>query len=109
MNKGAENTLATQVKEAIKGARQCAIEVYCPMGNPAGKRLMKALSFAGVKAHLIEVVATPNTGVLIETSQDCAGVGLAIQSAFRVAALDAHLLVQNTRAPNVVVIHLNGP
>jgi hypothetical protein len=109
MNKTVETkTLAIQVKEALKGAQKCAIEIHSPLNNPAGKRLHKILSVAGVKANLVEVVATPNTGILIETCPDCAGVGLAIQSAFRVAALEAHLLVQNTRIPNMVVIHLNA-
>lgn len=109
MNKAAETrTLATQVKEALKGAKQCSIEIHSPLNNPAGKRLLKSLSVAGVKASLIEVVDTPHTGILIETCPDCAGVGLAIQSAFRVAAIEAHLLVQEVRIPNMVVIHLNS-
>ena len=109
MNKAAETrTLATQVKEALKGSTQCTIEIHSPMANPAGKRLHKSLSVAGVNANLIEVVATPNTGILIETCPDCAGVGLAIQSAFKVAGLEAHLLVQTTRHPNTVAIHLNA-
>ena len=108
MNTVAETrALATQVKEALKSASKCTIEIHSPIGNEAGKRLVKALSIAGVKASLINITATPNTGILIETSQECAGVGLAVQSAFRVAAIEAHLLVQNTRSPNTVVIHLN--
>ncbi|HUS36373.1 MAG TPA: hypothetical protein VM680_13560 [Verrucomicrobiae bacterium] len=109
MNKVAETkTLAIQVKDALKGAQKCVIEIHSPLNNPAGKRLLKSLSVAGVKANLIQVVDTPHTGILIETCPDCAGVGLAIQSAFRVAAVEAHLLVQNVRIPNTVVIHLNS-
>ena len=109
MNKAIESrTLATQVKEAVKGSANCVIEIHSPIGNPSGQRLLKSLSISGVKASLIEIVATPNTGILIETSQACAGVGLAVQSAFRVATLEAHLLVQNTRRPNTVIIHLGA-
>lgn len=109
MNKALETrTFAIHVKDALKGAQQCVIEIHSPIRNPAGKRLLKSLSVAGVKATLIEVVDTPHTGILIETGQECAGVGLAIQSAFRVAALEAHLLVQSPREPNLVVIHLNS-
>jgi hypothetical protein len=109
MNKAVETkTLATQVKEAVKGAKQCVIEIHSPVTNPAGKRLLKSLSIAGVKASLVQVVDTPHTGILIETCPDCAGVGLAIQSAFKVAAVEAHLLVQEVRIPNMVIIHLNS-
>jgi hypothetical protein len=109
MNKAVETkALATQVKEALKGAKQCVIEIHSPLNNPAGKRLLKSLSVAGVKANLIEVVDTPHTGILIETCQECAGVGLSIQSAFKVAAIEAHLLIQNVRIPNMVIIHLNS-
>jgi hypothetical protein len=33
---------------------------------------------------------------------------LSIQTAFSVVGLEAHLLVQNTRRPDLVVIHLNS-
>jgi hypothetical protein len=109
MNKAVETkTLAGHVKEALKSAKQCEIEIHSPVSNPAGKRLLKSLSIAGVKANLVQVVDTPHTGVLIETCPDCAGVGLAIQSAFRVAAMEAHLLVQEVRIPKMVIIHLNS-
>lgn len=109
MNKTVETkTLATNVKEALKGAKQCVIEIHSPISNPAGKRLLKSLSVAGVKANLIEVVDTPHTGILIETCQECAGIGLAIQSAFKIAAVEAHLLIQEVRIPHMVIIHLNS-
>ena len=91
MNKAIESrAVATQVKQALKGGKNCTIEIHSPMGNPAGKRLAKSLAVSGVKADLVEVVASPNTGILIETVPECAGVGLAIQSAFKVAAVEAH-------------------
>ena len=109
MNKAMESrALGTQVKEALKASRQCVIEIHSPVGNSAGRRLHKTLSVAGVKANLIEVVSKPNIGILIETSQECAGIGLAIQTAFGVAGIEAHLLVQNTRDPRTVVIHMGS-
>src|SRR5947199_9765547 len=100
--------LASKFKEALKTAHHCSFEIRSPMGNAIGRRLQKALDVAGVKAELIEVVATPNAGILIETCQDCAGIGLSIQTAFKTVGLEAHLLVQNTGQPDFVIIHLNS-
>ena len=99
-------TMTAQVKEALKGAKTCAIEIRSPIGNAAGQRLAKAFRLAGVKTDLIEVTAVPNPGILIETCPDCAAVGLAVQTGFGTAGLEAHLLIQTTRIPNKVVIHL---
>src|SRR5205085_9155212 len=100
--------LASKFKEALKDTRRCSFEIRSAVGNATGQRLHHALTLAGVKAHLIEAVAPPSSGILIETSQECAGVGLSIQTAFKTVGLDAHLLVQVTRDPNTVVIHLNS-
>src|SRR5688500_1327240 len=109
MNKAIESrTLATQVKEAVKGSANCVIEIHSPTGNPSGQRLLKSLSISGVKASLSEIVATPNTGILLAASQARAGVGLAVQRAFRVATREDHFLVQNTRRPYAVIIHLGA-
>ena len=99
-------TLTTQVKEALKGAKTCVLEIRSPIGNPAGQRLVKAFRMAGVRTDFIEVTAVPNSGILIETCPDFAAVGLAVQTGFGTAGLEAHLLVQTTRIPNKVVIHL---
>jgi hypothetical protein len=101
-------TLTAQVKEALKVAKTCVIEIRSPMGNAAGQRLLKALRLAGVKTDLIEVTATPNPGILIETCPECAAIGLAVQTGFGTAGLEAHLLVQTTRIPNKVIIHLGS-
>lgn len=101
-------SLASHVKQALKGSEKCTIEIHSPMGNPAGERLKKTLSAAGVKTKLIEIVANPNTGILIECSQECSKLALAVQTAFGIIGMEAHLLVQNTREPNMIVIHLNG-
>jgi hypothetical protein len=109
MNKAAESReLATKFKQAMKVAGNCAIEIRTPIGNPAGQRLHKSLTLAGVKTELIDVVATPNSGILIEACQDCAQLGLSIQSAFTGVGVEAHLLVQNTTRENIVIIHLNA-
>ena len=101
-------TLAFKFKEAVKHSKRCSFEIRTAIGNAAGQRLHKALTVAGVQAKLIQVVAAPSAGILIETSQDCGGVGVSIQSAFKAVGLDAHLLVQNTRDADLVVIHLNS-
>ena len=99
-------TLTAQVKEALKGAKTCVIEIRSPKGNTAGQRLLKALRLAGVKTELTEVAATPNAGILIETCPECAAIGLAVQTGFGTVGMEAHLLVQTTRIPNKVIIHL---
>jgi hypothetical protein len=101
-------TLATKFKELSKGTGHCAIEIRSPIGNAAGERLQQTFNVAGIKSTLLNVVATPNTGILIETSQECAALGLSIQTAFKAVDMEAHLLVQNTQRPEVVVIHLNA-
>ena|ERR1041385_4373185 len=109
MNKAIENrALTTKLKEALKESKGCIVEIRTPIGNAAGQRLQRTLTIAGVKATVVDVVATPNAGVLIETSQQCAKIGLAIQTAFSGVGVEAHLLVQNTRHPEVVVIHLSS-
>ena len=100
--------LASKFKEAVKGSTRCHFEIRSPIGNTVGRRLHKSFDVAGVKAKLIEVVATPNAGILIETSQDCAAVGLSIQTAFKTFGIEAHLLVQNTSDPHLVILHLNS-
>jgi hypothetical protein len=76
MNKALESrTLATKFKEALQGSEGCTIEIRSPAGNATGERLHKALTLAGVPTELIDVTATPNTGVLIEASQPCANIG----------------------------------
>lgn len=109
MNKAAESReLATKFKQAMKAARNCAIEIRTPIGNPTGHRLHKSLTLAGVKTALVDVVATPHSGILIEACQDCAELGLSIQSAFTGVGVEAHLLVQNNTRENMVIIHLNA-
>jgi hypothetical protein len=109
MNKALDSgTLATKFKESIKSSRECTVEIRAPMGNTAGQRLQKALSLAGVTAELISVAATPKAGIMIEASQRCAQIALSIQTSFKAAGLDAHLLVQNARRPDLVIIHLNA-
>jgi hypothetical protein len=100
--------LASKFKEAVKHAGRCSFEIRSPIGNAIGQRLQKALEIAGVKTELIEVVATPNAGILIETSQECGGLGLSIQTAFKAIGMEAHLLIQNTGQTNLVIIHLNS-
>ena len=109
MSKALESgTLANKFKEALKTGKNCAIEIRAPLGNPAGRRLHKALALAGVTTSMVDVVATPHTGILIETNQQCAKTGLSVQSAFSAVGMDAHLLVQNTHRENSVIIHLNS-
>jgi hypothetical protein len=109
MNKALESgTLADKFKQALKAGKNCAIEIRTPLGNPAGQRLHKALKLARVETSLVDVVATPHAGILIETNQQCAKTGLSIQSAFSAVGMDAHLLVQNTYRENIVIIHLNS-
>ena len=109
MNKAVESgTLANKFKEALKAGKNCIIEIRTPLGNAAGQRLHKALSLAGVKTSVVDVVATPHSGILIETNQQCAKTGLSIQTAFSSVGMDAHLLIQNTPRADIVIIHLNS-
>ena len=109
MNKALKSgTLADKFKQALKAGKNCVIEIRTPLGNPAGQRLHKALKLAGVNTTFVDVVATPHTGILIETNQQCAKTGLSIQSAFSAVGMDAHLLVQPTHRANTVIIHLNS-
>jgi len=101
-------TLESKFTETLKATGGCSIEIRCPMGNTIGERLQRSLATAGVKTHLIHVVASANTGILIESSTDCAGIALSIQSALKAIEMEAHLLVQYTPRPQVVVIHLNS-
>jgi hypothetical protein len=101
-------TLATKFKEAMRGAGVCQVEIRAPKSNAAGQRLHRTLVLAGIEAELVDVAASPQSGILIEASQECAKVALSIQTAFSVVGLEAHLLVQNTRRPDLVVIHLNS-
>ena len=108
MNKTLESgTLVDKFKEALKAGKNCAIEIRTPLENPVGQRLHKALKVAGVETSFVDV-ATPHSGILIETNQQCAKTGLSIQTAFSAVGLDAHLLVQNTPRENIVIIHLNS-
>jgi hypothetical protein len=104
----AAQTLATKFKEAFQGADTCVVEIRTPAKNAAGQRLHKTLALAGIDAQLIDVAASPQSGILIEASQQCAKVALSIQTAFGMVGLEAHLLVQNVRRPELVVIHLNS-
>jgi hypothetical protein len=108
MNATESRALASKFKEALQSAHHCTFEIRAPIGNVIGRRLQKALEVAGVKVELIEVVATPNAGILIETCQDCARIGLSLQTAFKTVGLEAHLLVQNVGQPDFVIIHLNS-
>jgi hypothetical protein len=108
MKAPATRALATKFKEVLKGTENCTIEIRTPLGNAAGQRLQKSLSIAGVDAELIDVAATPHTGILIEASQQCAEIALSLQTAFKAVGQEAHLLVQNTRHPDLVIIHLNS-
>jgi len=109
MNKALESgSLANKFKEALKTGKNCVIEIRAPIGNAAGERLHKALTLAGVKTLLVDVVATPYSGILIETNQHCAKTGLSLQTAFSAAGMDAHLLVQSSHRENSVIIHLNS-
>ena len=109
MTKAMESqTLAIKFKEAFRAGETCQVEIRAPKGNAAGQRLLKTLALAGIQAELIDVAAAPQSGILIEASQQCAKVAVPIQTAFSVVGMEAHLLVQNTRDPNLVVIHLNS-
>jgi hypothetical protein len=101
-------TLATKFKEALNAGETCVIEIRTPAKNAAGQRLLKTLALAGIDVQLVDVAASPQSGILIEASQQCAKVALSIQTAFSMVGLEAHLLIQNVRRPDLVVIHLNS-
>ena len=70
--------LTTHLKEALRHERGCAIEIRAPFGSDShttAQRLLKSLIVAGVKAELVDVVAAPQVGILIEASQQCARAG----------------------------------
>jgi hypothetical protein len=101
--------LADQLKGAKHKEERCAIEIRAPVGSEAhdsAKRLLKSLAIAGFKAELIDVVSTPHSGILIESATGCARTALSVQTAFKVAGMEAHLLIQNGSRPNTVIIHL---
>ena len=109
MNKAVETrALASKFKEALHGIGECTVEIRAPRSNTAASRLQKTLSIAGIEAQLIDVPATPHTGLLIETSQQCARIALSMQTAFRAVRIEAHLLIQDTTRPDLVIIHLNS-
>ena len=108
MTKAMESrTLATKFQEALKASDECIIEIRAPIGNSAGQRLHKTLTLAGIQAALVDVIASPHSGILIETNQRCAKTALSVQSAFHAVGVEAHLLVQNTPREDLIVIHLN--
>jgi hypothetical protein len=103
------DALTTQLKQTVRKEDRCVFEIRAPLGTEAhqtAQRLMRALEVAGLKGELVPVVGSPNSGILIEASQECARIALSIQTAFGGIGMEAHLLIQNTRRPDMVVIHL---
>jgi hypothetical protein len=101
--------LATHLKGAVTKKERCAIEIRAAIGSEshaAAQRLLQALLVAGFKAELIDVVATPHTGILVEASNKCAKTALSIQTAFGIVGIEAHLLIQSTPKDNTVIVHL---
>lgn len=106
---GEPRSFAGHFKKALRKEHRCEVEIRSPVGSEtlvAAKRLLRGFQMAGFTGRVLEVVATPCEGILVESDLELSGAALSIQSAFKMVGLEAEVLVQASSRPNLVILHL---
>jgi len=101
--------IAAELKDALHSRRRCEIEIRAPLGAESRKtaeRLLKGFSLSGFEGKIIDVVASPSSGILVECSHDTSQIALSIQTAFTTAGLHAELLIHDRGRAKTIILHL---